>query len=1161
MVSWIPKRRTIEEDILEEEARLEAIRATPTVWQAPVQEPFAPEVETPIPTFEQPWGPRMQLPEAPTLPPLPTLPVTPKKEPKEAPEEVPFWQRALQVFAAPFQWVDENIIEPGLGLTGTALGFVPETKRKAGEDFWEWQKRSWKDWESPGIDVNVPWSDEPWRVDVRGVMELAPWLLIPGAGQVGGATGLAARLAGKAGTRAARGVSGILGQAGLPGRVLGTAVEYSPWGLVEKTAGVALRGGIRAAGKITGKVSTKIGDRLYGKIPEPEPPSAAVVELTKWFDEIVVPAREVFKKEGLPALRAKQGARLEAIAARYRRGEITALERTNLEDAATKIAESETKAGFAVKVEGVPEADLVFSGGGRDVPSNWFARGIDKPLDFAKARLASGRGGTPTIRVYKISDIEAKLGTSIDELTEGLGKVTPSTEYSYVYLQNVKPIAEIELAKGFKTQVQDIRTGLAGLTAKFNKEQMDELLHPIYKAAEGNFEAKDAARALRQLFLKGELPEPRHFTLFARIYGPDFAKSVKKLTELKRSILDKVIDIFNLPRAVLASGDLSATFRQGLILLLVHPTKAPRAFWRQLKGFASEKITLEMDDVLRADVDYQELVNLGVEFTAIRKGARMALKEEPFFSNLAQALPVVRRSERAFTTFLNEMRLATGKSALNTMKAQGASQAELKLMAKFINLASGRGVLPANLDRYAPALNTVLFSAKYQMSTLQLPRQIGRMFLSKNPYMRKEAAKALITFVGGGAALVSLLQATNTGKVEIDPRSGDFGKIVIGETRLDIWRGYVQYARFMAQMLTSERKSAYGHMNKAQRSEIASRFLQTKASPAIGLFADLLKGETFMGEPIFNDTTGFTKAARDRLLPLALQDIIDAMEQSGTNGLWTAAPAMLGVGVLTYVNDLVRVKERIAREMGYETWDEIDPLTQREVQNRNVELQAAYLNFDRQVMGTAWGDWRIAGQAIETVFEQNVEEATAQYRKTGDGVQFRGKISDAFTARRGGYDARNKESRFEEIVRRNETRDTAEALIELGPEQMAIRIYTDALYGKDMYDEFGDYRFDEAEIRKEQLRNQLGPDMFNYVEEFRGLKYETLPPEYQELAQAKIILRPYWQVKDKAERSFGKPKTEWQQRRIDKVISRMRKMMRRQNPEMEKYYQMFYVRQ
>ena len=103
-----------------------------------------------------------------------------------------------------------------------------------------------------------------------------------------------------------------------------------------------------------------------------------------------------------------------------------------------------------------------------------------------------------------------------------------------------------------------------------------------------------------------------------------------------------------------------------------------------------------------------------------------------FYSNIAKYVPMVSRSERAFTGFLNEMRLGASKAAYNSMIQQGATGTQLNLMGRFINIASGRGVLPANLEKFAPALNVGLFSAKYQMSTLQMPRQMARMILSKD---------------------------------------------------------------------------------------------------------------------------------------------------------------------------------------------------------------------------------------------------------------------------------------------------------------------------------------------------------------------------------------------------------------------------------------------
>ena len=1031
MPEWFSKSDKLVEQIAELDAKIELQREKSWARMPEIIEELAPMADLSVfPSVSPAIVEPLALPRKPQLP---TIPVTAK--PPSAPIEVPLWQRALQVFATPFEWVDENVIKPTLALGATTGGFIKEVKRKPGEDFWEWKKRSWQKWKAPGVDVNVPWSDDPLRLDLRGVLEFAPWLLLPGAGQVG------------TGARAARGVAGLLGKAGQAGRILGRAVEYSPWGLVEKTAGVAIKGAARAVGHVSERVSTSVGEKLFGKYTPP-PLTAGEQKLLTFFKESVIPARKKFEK-ALPGLRSRQEAMAQNAFARARKGEIT----------------------------------------------------------FAEA------------------EVQAK---------KLLGKV------------------------------EGIRAQFAAKAKDITKEETEEFLKKIDSAAESGLVDMNLTASMKNSLMGLDLPMPAELKAFGRIFGRDFAKAVSEISGAGMSSWEKVIDALNLPRAVLASADLSATFRQGLILGLIHPTKVPRWFGKQIKAFLSEKMALDMDDALRANPLYNQAVKDGVYFAPLKEAAASAA-EELFMSKAARTLPLVRRSERAFITYLNEARMSTYKAAHSAMTAQGAKPGDFKLISEFINKASGRGNLPKGLEKYSPAFNTVLFSPRLQAATLQLPRQIGRMLLSKNPYMRKEAAKALIGFVGGGSTLIGLLNMSGN-KVELDPRSGDFGKIIIGKTRLDIWRGYVQYARFTAQMLTGERKSAYGNMSKAERGEIAARFLQSKSSPAFGLMVDLLRGENYFGRPIFNDTTGFIDTVKERILPLALQDVIDAMEQSGTNGLWVAAPAILGIGALTLVNELVKVKEKIAKDAGYDSWDDIDPKTQREIQNRNIELQAAYIDFDRQVMGTAWGDWRSAGNSIEDVFKENVGLAVSQFRTTQDGYQFRQKISDAFTARRGGYDARNKELRFEEIVRRMDVEDTAESLLKLGPEQMAIKIYNDALFGEDMYDEFGDYRFDEADIRKEQLRQQLGEELFTYVEDYRGLKFENLPPEFQQLTEAKRVLRPYWQVKDEMTRIRGEPKTLWQERRLEQLIQRVKKKMLSRSrsgvtdPALARYYEMFYVK-
>ena len=943
------------------------------------------------------------------------------------PESTPWWQRTLQVFAAPFQWVDDYIIKPGLSTITQPI--IPDLKREVGEDYFAWKKREWEAWQTPGVDLDMPWGK--WRIDLKGVAEQLPWLLIPGVGTAGKTVGGV--------TKGAAGIAGMLAKTGTAGRIIGKGLELSPWGIVERTTAKVVGGTAKAVAKKSAQLGEKVGERFVGKTT-PRVLTTAETKLVSVANKLKVAEKE-FKLAEHRELRPEQYRPLAEIGERVRRGDITPSEGKVLQDQA----------------------------------------------------LASVKG------------IKDKF--SIDVSAEA-----------------------------------------------FTKNDVDELLKPLYRRAENDFESRTLANAMEDLLLYGKIPEPKQIQRFAEIYPKEVADALDEIIKLPGDVLAKTWDVMNIARASLSSMDLSATLRQGLILGITRPTAAIKAFPRQLKAFASEKLALQMDDLMRQDTLFDDFVRRGGYIAPIEKAAGLSRMEEAFSSKIAENIPWVRRSERGFVTYLNQLRFEAYKTARSSMVAQGAGDKELKLLVDFVNYASGRGVLPKKLETYAPALNAIFFSPRLQASRIELPVILGKMLLSDKGYMRKEAARALLGFVGGGTAVLGLLNQTGIGTVETDPRSSDFAKLKIGETRFDIWTGYAQYARFVAQMLTSEKKQAYGNMSKEERLDIATRFLQSKYSPAMGLVYDLLKGEDYAGAPIAKDTAGLIDTARKKILPLTVQDLMDAIEQDGMNpmAIGTGVAAGLGIGVLTYIDEFTRKRNKIAEELGYESWSAIDPIKQRELE-KLPEMQRMAIEFDHQMMGTMWGDWHSAGRAAEDLFREEVEQATAKYRQSGNGVQYRKDISDAFTIRKGAYAAREKDERFEEIVSRFNAATPQEQLVKLGTEQQAIRIYEEALFGDDMYDEFGDYRWDEAEIRKAILKQPIaqggiGEELYNYVEEYRGVKYDDFPEEYKELAQAKIALKPYWAVKDQAMELKGwdneSKLNPYQKRWLDSFVGKMRKRMK-----------------
>jgi len=113
-------------------------------------------------------------------------------------------------------------------------------------------------------------------------------------------------------------------------------------------------------------------------------------------------------------------------------------------------------------------------------------------------------------------------------------------------------------------------------------------------------------------------------------------------------------------------------------------------------------------------------------------------------------------------------------------------------------------------------------------------------------------------FVGVGVSI--LLAAKMMGaNVEDDPRSSDFGKIHVGNTRWDIWGGFQPYARVLTQFITGERKATTtgdiqelngkGFMGQTRATPLTS-FFRTKLAPVPGTAWNLIEGSDVVGNKV-----------------------------------------------------------------------------------------------------------------------------------------------------------------------------------------------------------------------------------------------------------------------------------------------------------------------
>jgi hypothetical protein len=288
-------------------------------------------------------------------------------------------------------------------------------------------------------------------------------------------------------------------------------------------------------------------------------------------------------------------------------------------------------------------------------------------------------------------------------------------------------------------------------------------------------------------------------------------------------------------------------------------------------------------------------------------------REETFQSNMAERIPVIgrsiRASGRAYTAYLNKLRFDVWKSIVGNAKIGGIDMREnpkaLKELSNFVNEGTGRGRLGV-LEPAARTLNALIWSPRLAASRLIL---MGRVFnpntyTKLDPTVRKEYLKSLLGLIGVGTGIMGVAKMSGV-EVGTDPTSADFGKLIIGNTRIGVFSNFPQWPRMLTQILTKKYTSSItgkvvtlGEGYKPlSRFDILTRAIESKESPMMAYFTKLLKQQDAEGNP-----TSVTKETADLFVPIILGDIVD-LAKDNPKLLPLIAYSFAGGDVQTYGGD------------------------------------------------------------------------------------------------------------------------------------------------------------------------------------------------------------------------------------------------------------------
>ena len=525
---------------------------------------------------------------------------------------------------------------------------------------------------------------------------------------------------------------------------------------------------------------------------------------------------------------------------------------------------------------------------------------------------------------------------------------------------------------------------LKGQAEKFNIEPIESRL-PVSSWESLFGEIRDAwsnnkvstpeyiniSNALEMFIKKGELMQPNQIKSLAKIFGPQIADVMTELQiaidtkikggKIKTSKTDAVLDAMNTPKALMASGDLSRTWRQNILTVGKGLTK----------GFEFELKSLMNSDDAIAGI-YRDFETSA--YAALRRRTTLRInKWKPGSETLSRSerfqggqwmskIPVLgealQATERAYVEGGNLLRMWLFDKIASEWENTGKSAKDYQDLAHVVNIITGEGDarIIKSMGKLAPAVNALFFAPRFAISRFQAIYELANPRLSNAA--RKVLAAQVVKFVAlnsGILAVASQIPGLHIGS--INPQSTDFGKIRYGNVTLDFWGGYSQIARIVAQGIAGTKLSMTGKKLDVERIDIVSRFLRSKLGPIPAYIVDNLTGTTFAGK----DTTSMTadeksNAVLQMLAPLFIQDTADAIVNQGLGGALLAAPAsFLGVGVQTSPTDpkieIQLRQDALAQETFGQKWETLGPdvqamLTEQSprIQQIDMQLKAAQNN-------------------------------------------------------------------------------------------------------------------------------------------------------------------------------------------------------------------------
>jgi len=448
-------------------------------------------------------------------------------------------------------------------------------------------------------------------------------------------------------------------------------------------------------------------------------------------------------------------------------------------------------------------------------------------------------------------------------------------------------------------EVAGMRAQFTPIAEQISSQEVDQLLRMVQRHFKDKpFDWATAYTGFNKVFIGGRIPAASELNLLEEVFGPAFVESILAKRPIGERAFDLFLELWNVPRALKATGELSHSLRQGAFFVNF-PKEYGRSFMVQFQALKGPEARAALYNEIMSHPKYDLAKRAGVDFTIPRVARGIVGREEPWAgSRMARKIPVVGKivewSDEAYTAMANKLRAEMFYRYADAWEGLNLGMGEYRKLGSMINVLSGRASL-GKFNRAALILNGVFFAPRFNLGRiLTLGMPLNPQFWNRR--LSGLMARSIVAYTAEVVALLSLAKFTGVADVELDPRSSDFGKFRIGKTRIDPWGGLQQVVRYCAQGITGQAKTiGTGKIRDVDVAETFLRFGESKLHPSVGGLLAAKRGKTYVGEELTA-----LKAIRNTFLPMFYDDVWDAIEEYKVSGFPLVAPGFFGVGVQTF---------------------------------------------------------------------------------------------------------------------------------------------------------------------------------------------------------------------------------------------------------------------